>query len=238
MDSQDEFLTIKTGGILILGQEQDALGGFFDDDQSFSGEISEFFWFHESLSDETIAGLSNCNANPGNVTDSSVVTWDEFLDEWTFSKVEKNSLTLDTFCSARIMKDYLVWADQVTYTQISDYCRRLDGELVRIDSQNSLESVHALAYGMLETVGTKFYSKCTAGDHKVKFWIRDPNLTESYQDLSDYDCPYVFGERIERGLCGVKFPCGICKLPPGSVNLNESTKYLNESAQNLDESCT
>ena len=47
----------------------------------------------------------------------------------------------------------------------------------------------------------------------VKFWVNDPNVT-AYADLSDYTCPFVFGDRIEEGQCQVKFPCGICQLPP------------------------
>ena len=47
----------------------------------------------------------------------------------------------------------------------------------------------------------------------VKFWIRDPNIS-AYQDISDRECSYVFGDRIERNLCDVRFPCGICQLAP------------------------
>jgi hypothetical protein len=32
--------------------------------------------------------------------------------------------------------------------------------------------------------------------------------------LDDQDCTYIFGDRTERGSCGSRFPCGICKLPP------------------------
>ena len=58
-----------------------------------------------------------------------------------------------------------------------------------------------------------FYDKCTAGDNKVKFWINDKNIS-AYADVSNYECPYVFGDRVEKGLCEVKFPCGLCQLPP------------------------
>ena len=42
-----EFLPVLRKGIIILGQEQDALGdpSFFDENQAFSGELSQVeFW--------------------------------------------------------------------------------------------------------------------------------------------------------------------------------------------------
>ena len=47
-------MALKREGILILGQEQDSLGGYFDVDQSFSGEISQVEFWNMKLDDLTI----------------------------------------------------------------------------------------------------------------------------------------------------------------------------------------
>ncbi|OCT61569.1 neuronal pentraxin-2 [Xenopus laevis] len=59
---------IKPGGILILGQEQDTVGGRFDATQAFVGEMSQFNIWDRVLKAEEIGNISNCTYNmPGNI---------------------------------------------------------------------------------------------------------------------------------------------------------------------------
>ncbi|XP_066520357.1 neuronal pentraxin-2b [Hoplias malabaricus] len=67
---------IKPDGVLILGQEQDAVGGRFDATQAFVGELSHFNIWDRVLRPIDISSIANCSAYmPGNVvswTDSDV----------------------------------------------------------------------------------------------------------------------------------------------------------------------
>ncbi|XP_051905246.1 neuronal pentraxin-2-like isoform X1 [Hippocampus zosterae] len=59
---------IKPGGVIILGQEQDIVGGRFDATQAFVGELSQFNMWDRVLRPMDIVGLANCSAYmPGNV---------------------------------------------------------------------------------------------------------------------------------------------------------------------------
>ncbi|XP_067317175.1 neuronal pentraxin-2-like [Anolis sagrei] len=59
---------IKPGGVLILGQEQDTVGGRFDATQAFVGEMSQFNIWDRVLKPEDIMNIANCSANmPGNI---------------------------------------------------------------------------------------------------------------------------------------------------------------------------
>ncbi|XP_035471325.2 neuronal pentraxin-2-like isoform X2 [Scophthalmus maximus] len=59
---------IKPGGVIILGQEQDVVGGRFDATQAFVGELSQFNMWDRVLRPVDIVGLANCSAYmPGNV---------------------------------------------------------------------------------------------------------------------------------------------------------------------------
>ncbi|KAH0631951.1 hypothetical protein JD844_019870 [Phrynosoma platyrhinos] len=59
---------IKPGGVLILGQEQDTVGGRFDATQAFVGEMSQFSIWDRVLKPEDIMNIANCSANmPGNI---------------------------------------------------------------------------------------------------------------------------------------------------------------------------
>ncbi|XP_054574183.1 neuronal pentraxin-2 [Eptesicus fuscus] len=59
---------IKPGGVLILGQEQDTIGGRFDATQAFVGELSQFNIWDRVLRAQEIVNIANCSTNmPGNV---------------------------------------------------------------------------------------------------------------------------------------------------------------------------
>ena len=70
------------------------------------------------------------------------MTWNSTLDEWTENNVEKSTVPLENLCQNDELLNYLIWPDQVTYTQISDYCRRLDGVLPEIKDISELPGVH------------------------------------------------------------------------------------------------
>nr|XP_020643311.1 neuronal pentraxin receptor [Pogona vitticeps] len=68
---------VKPHGVLILGQEQDTLGGRFDATQAFVGEISQFNLWDRVLTPAEIAGLANCTHH----LQGNIIQWDEKLVE-------------------------------------------------------------------------------------------------------------------------------------------------------------
>uniref|UniRef100_A0A3B4EXY7 Neuronal pentraxin-1-like n=1 Tax=Pundamilia nyererei TaxID=303518 RepID=A0A3B4EXY7_9CICH len=54
---------IKAGGVFILGQEQDTLGGRFDATQSFVGEMSDLHMWSHVLSASDIYSLASCGSH-------------------------------------------------------------------------------------------------------------------------------------------------------------------------------
>ncbi|XP_067279115.1 neuronal pentraxin-2a isoform X2 [Pseudorasbora parva] len=59
---------IKPGGVIILGQEQDIVGGRFDATQAFVGELSHFNMWDRVLRPIDISAMANCSAYmPGNM---------------------------------------------------------------------------------------------------------------------------------------------------------------------------
>ncbi|XP_058510538.1 chromobox protein homolog 6 [Solea solea] len=64
---------IRPGGELLLGQEQDSLGGGFDSSQALVGELSQVGLWDRVLSSSQVASLSRC----GRVTQGNVVPWTE-----------------------------------------------------------------------------------------------------------------------------------------------------------------
>ncbi|XP_069052977.1 neuronal pentraxin receptor b [Lepisosteus oculatus] len=59
---------IRPGGVLILGQEQDTLGGRFDASQALVGELSQFNLWDRVLTPSEVASLADCSeTSVGNV---------------------------------------------------------------------------------------------------------------------------------------------------------------------------
>ncbi|KAF3687969.1 Neuronal pentraxin receptor [Channa argus] len=59
---------IKPGGVLILGQEQDTLGGRFDASQALVGELSQFNLWDRVLKPGEVAALAECSSSAlGNI---------------------------------------------------------------------------------------------------------------------------------------------------------------------------
>ncbi|XP_061701808.1 chromobox protein homolog 6 [Syngnathoides biaculeatus] len=64
---------VRPGGVLILGQEQDSLGGGFDSTQALVGELSQMALWNRVLSADQVASLARC----GMLTQDSVAPWIE-----------------------------------------------------------------------------------------------------------------------------------------------------------------
>ncbi|XP_076024196.1 neuronal pentraxin receptor a [Genypterus blacodes] len=64
---------IRAGGVLILGQEQDTVGGGFDATQALVGELSQVGLWDRVLTAGQVASLARC----GRVTQGSVASWTE-----------------------------------------------------------------------------------------------------------------------------------------------------------------
>ncbi|XP_036408298.1 neuronal pentraxin-2-like [Megalops cyprinoides] len=62
---------IRAGGVLILGQEQDTLGGRFDASQALVGELSQFNLWDRVLTPTEISSLADCSE----VTLGNVAPW-------------------------------------------------------------------------------------------------------------------------------------------------------------------
>ena len=65
---------LKAGGFLVLGQEQDSIGGGFDHNQTFHGRLASFNIWDKVLSEGDIATqYTNCSIPHG-----SVINWSVF----------------------------------------------------------------------------------------------------------------------------------------------------------------
>ncbi|NXV18930.1 CBX6 protein, partial [Cepphus grylle] len=79
---------IKPQGVIILGQEQDTLGGRFDATQAFVGELAQFSVWDHMLAPAEILGLANCTSH----LQGNVIQWDDQAVE-VFGGASKGGFT-------------------------------------------------------------------------------------------------------------------------------------------------
>ncbi len=84
------FVPIDRVGILILGQEQDAYGGFFDLNQAFSGEITQLEMWESVLSNSAIQSLAKCEVETVQ-EDNRILVWGD-LQDWSLEQVRLGHL--------------------------------------------------------------------------------------------------------------------------------------------------
>ena len=135
---ENDFLPILRKGIIILGQEQDAFGSFFDENQAFSGELAQVEMWSVLLDSQSIKAIAECQQSTIFV-ESKIAEWNASLEDWKKVNVEQENVKLEELCKPRIMQDYLIWAEELTYSQIFDYCRRMDGMLPSINELSKLK---------------------------------------------------------------------------------------------------
>lgn len=59
---------IKGGGVMVLGQEQDSLGGSFSPEEAFTGDLSQLNVWDKVLTPKDIYNLvRSCGVGEGNV---------------------------------------------------------------------------------------------------------------------------------------------------------------------------
>ena len=71
--------TIKAGGSLTLGQEQDKIGSNFDSNQSFQGSLSNVNVWSRVLAEDTIKEMAKSCLSSEMEEFGDVYTWVEFL---------------------------------------------------------------------------------------------------------------------------------------------------------------
>ena len=72
--------TIRQGGTVVLGQDQDSVGGRFDSAQSFQGMLSNVNLWNQALADSQIELMSkSCLSDEA--SDRKVYKWLDFLRE-------------------------------------------------------------------------------------------------------------------------------------------------------------
>ena len=79
--------TLIAGGNIVLGQDQDSLGGGFAANEAFGGELYQLNMWNRSLEAEEIAGMAKdglCGSLEDDLAEEITLPWQHFLDAQRF----------------------------------------------------------------------------------------------------------------------------------------------------------
>ncbi|XP_069995299.1 uncharacterized protein [Penaeus vannamei] len=127
--------SIEGDGVLILGQDQDVLGGGFQEDQSLSGEITELHIWDYALDDVTINDIANFQSNlHGNVINWLTSSW-ELRGEADIRDLPRDMVTQTPIT-------HIMMADPKPFAEAAHLCSLLKGKMSAPTSERENELLH------------------------------------------------------------------------------------------------
>ena len=121
---------------VVLGQEQDKLTDGFNEDQSFSGRMSQVGLWNRILSREELEQMASCAIE---FPTGSVIPWN--MGSWNISDHVGQETTKATFCQDDPLEDILLISDPISADENLELCQKVGGSVPYASSASELEVV-------------------------------------------------------------------------------------------------
>ena len=225
----------------MIGQEQDALGGLFDETQAFSGNVTQVEFWKVLLSTNDIIRLANCDS-PSLKEDERVVSWGSNF--WRASEAYFVTKPDKYVCESKkeLYHSYYIHSAKTSYKHFKAACDQLAGEIPIITTSKDTQALSGLQTKhnqIIRSLPDGTYDECSIGQSS-KFWLglkkdskgvwENPynpysNLSNFVTTESSFNCIYMFDSRqIELEQCDNPMACGVCDL--NKVYGTEAGQYL------------
>ena len=240
--NQQDYKPLAPGGVFLVGQDQDITEGAFDENQAFSGNVTQVEMWNGLLGVSTIKAIANCTVEDGS-QGTRVVSWGNVENGWSSLENVDVNFT-DTELSSICQQSYPVHKKMFIFEKISyDYaklsCDQVGGEIPVAGNNEMIKSVQSEYKERLQaTAASKEYSRCTTEDGNIQFWLGqyrndttadtwhnpyDPQMTFENFDVphTTSNCVYLLGDDILDAFqvgCTESVACGIC-----DINKNENS---------------
>ncbi|XP_045110701.1 uncharacterized protein LOC123504331 [Portunus trituberculatus] len=155
----DPTQPLEGNGVFIIGQEQDSLGGGFQRDQSFSGELTHLNVWGSVLNEAAVNQIWSCK----DVTHGDALAWTSVQESWlTEGEASWSMQSREEVCSTKT-RVITVFPDRFSLRQAHHLCHVVGGNiLVPIDGkENSM---------LFETTKDKA-DKCSGGLGASYLWL-------------------------------------------------------------------
>ncbi|XP_068237916.1 uncharacterized protein [Palaemon carinicauda] len=162
---------IRSGGVFILGQDQDDMNGGFAASQSFNGLIADFQVFDVLLSKNEALDYVHCKSRNSNL--KPIIDFSDIANQWTLEgSVEVSQILLTDICK---IKDGILtmFPEPRLFSESATLCQNFEGSIVAPTS--SEENRRVLSYV------TPHIDQCKDGNGNIiHLGIRGDQETEKY----------------------------------------------------------
>ena len=223
------FSPVRPDGVLILGQDQDSVGGNFDETQSFSGMLSQVGLWDTMVPKEDIQLMASCKENK----EGNIISWNIEAD-WTLANVTVEEESLEGLCKEPIEIDKYIITEKTSHEEFKYTCDKLTGTIRIPTSPEELITMHDEQRAVIKTLPggedsichisanssmlimgqvlspsrnawvNPYTNKSLTGDN----WVVNKRPTDGSEQ-----CLIIWGHLIEYQACGSRFACGVCQLP-------------------------
>ena len=121
---------------VVLGQEQEKLTDGFNEDQSFSGRMSQVGLWNRILSREELEQMASCAIE---FPTGSVIPWN--MGSWNISDHVGQETTKATFCQDDPLEDILLISDPISADENLELCQKVGGSVPYASTASELEVV-------------------------------------------------------------------------------------------------
>jgi len=121
------FIDVDGDGILILGQDQDAFGSSFDPTESFSGYLSDFQFFNETLEKEAMMNWTKGYST--NFNKSPLITSNK-IEDFQLNDIKIHPRCKFSMFFESVLPFYKFFTTEVIFEKAVLLCNGLGGELV------------------------------------------------------------------------------------------------------------
>ena len=225
-----DFKLLGTNGEFLIGQEQDIKNGAFDENQAFSGNITQVEMWKSILSSSDIRRLAKCVSESVDQS-NQVVSWNNLDTNWS---VQGNAKIVEAPFSLVCEQSYsrhnnMLIMHKASYNDIKLSCDQVGGQLPIINANRMIENFQKDTNElMLNSCSNEDYNNCITENGLVNVWLGQykndstGSWSSPYNDEEDFanfktpdttsNCVYVLGDKVFPEECTQAAACGICKL--------------------------
>ncbi|XP_071547976.1 uncharacterized protein [Panulirus ornatus] len=169
-------LEVTFNGTVVLGQEQDAVGGGFIATEMFRGRMAQYNIWDRPLPHQEIQGMATCSRqHHGNILSSDVHDGD-------FFNVATEDVSMETFCQD--LQQYIIIPANLAFSDAASFCQRTGSVMYTPDSAASNSELHRR--------GQTFVDSCT---YFLWLGVTDEAEEGVWRSLATNDTVETFFER-------------------------------------------
>ena len=139
---------LRKGGIFILGQDQDELGGGYNFRQSINAVVGSFNVFTREITSEEAKDFTNCQEN---FRSESFINFKDFENKWTISgSVNKTEIEVEKICKKNNFK-LMIFPERRVFKNSETLCHNFKGTLYAPGNEAENQEISSLINPFLDT---------------------------------------------------------------------------------------